>query len=164
MAFGLFKKNKKAEDVAIYAPTTGKVVALEDVPDPVFSQKMMGEGIAVEPVEGKIVAPCDGKIMQVAPTKHAVGILAADGAEILIHVGLDTVNLKGEGFEAHVKEDDTVSKGDVLLTFDLELIREKVPSTVTPIVITNSGQLEKEFLFTEEKEAVQGETVLIQGK
>src|SRR5699024_4500259 len=143
---------------------TGKVVPLEEVPDPVFSQKMMGEGIAVDPAEGKVYAPCNGEIMQVAPTKHAVGILAGDGAEILIHVGLDTVNLKGEGFESHVEAGDTVSKGDLLLTFDLELIREKVPSTVTPIVITNSTQLGKEFLFTKETEAVQGETVLIQGK
>lgn len=161
MVFNMFKKNKQT-DAKVYAPLSGKVVAIEDVPDPVFSQKMMGEGIAVEPVDGNVYAPCDGKIVQVAPTKHAVGILAKDGSEILIHVGLDTVNLKGEGFTAHVETDRDVAKGDLLLTFDLDKVREQVPSTVTPIVITNSAQTDKTYVFTEEKEAIHGETVLIE--
>jgi|SRR5699024_4827428 len=161
MVFNMFKKNKKS-GTTLYAPLTGKVVSIEDVPDPVFNQKMMGEGIAVEPVEGKVYAPCDGEIMQVAPTKHAIGILTATGEEILIHVGLDTVNLKGEGFTANVETGDTISKGDLLLSFDLEAIREKVPSTITPMVITNAAQLEKNYTFTTETEAKQGETVLVE--
>jgi len=160
MVFNLFKKNKGK----IYAPLNGTIQPLAEVPDPVFSGKMMGEGIAIEPSEGKVYAPADGEIIQVAPTNHAVGILTEDGTEVLIHVGLNTVNLKGEGFQMHTKMDQQVKKGDLLLEFDLDYIREHAPSIVTPIVITNSHNSNKTYDVTHEKVAVQGESVLIQVK
>src|SRR5690625_692457 len=121
----LFKKSSEQEKLEIYAPLNGKVVKLEDVPDPVFNQKMMGEGIAIMPSEGKVVSPVECKIVQVPESKHAVGIEAVDGTEILIHVGLETVALKGEGFTVNVAAGDKVSVGDQLMEFDLNYIDRK---------------------------------------
>ncbi|MFC0015337.1 PTS glucose transporter subunit IIA [Allobacillus sp. GCM10007490] len=118
-------------------PVTGRIIPITDVDDEVFSQKMMGDGFAIEPNDGKIVSPVDGTIVTVFPTKHAIGIESKEGYEVLIHVGLDTVNLNGEGFEQLVTEGDQVTQGDALLTADLQVIKEKAPSTVTPIVFTN---------------------------
>ncbi|MEH7380613.1 PTS glucose transporter subunit IIA [Bacillus sp. JJ1533] len=134
-------KDKKVEETLI-APATGKILALEEVPDPVFSQKMMGDGLAIEPSEGKIVSPVQGEIIQVFPTKHAIGIKTEIGLELLIHIGLETVNMKGEGFTAHVKEGDKVEVGTELVTFDLALVKENAASTITPIVITNFDAVE----------------------
>jgi len=124
-------------DHRFLAPMSGVILSLDDVPDQVFSGRMMGEGFAIEPSSGQVVAPVTGQITTFFPTKHAIGLLADDGREILIHVGLDTVNLKGEGFVAKVKEGDRVEAGDVLLDVDLNLIRDKVPSLITPIIWTN---------------------------
>jgi len=157
----LFKKSQEEKDLQIYAPLNGKIVPLEDVPDPVFNQKMMGEGIAITPNEGKVVCPVEGKIVQVPETKHAVGIEAKDGTEILIHIGLETVALKGEGFTMNVAMGDSVSVGDSLIDFDLDYIKEQASDIVTPIVITNSNDGDKSFVMTEEKEATAGETVLM---
>jgi len=143
--FGLGKDNKKEivkEEVA-FAPLSGKMISIEEVPDPVFSQKMMGDGIAIEPNEGVVVSPVEGEIIQLFHTKHAIGIRSKSGAEILIHIGLETVNMNGEGFEAHVKEGDKVNVGDKLITCDLDLIKEKAASTITPMVITNGDIIEK---------------------
>ncbi|MFS0781527.1 PTS glucose transporter subunit IIA [Bacillus sp. 1P06AnD] len=142
----LFGKNEETNNDVLAAPATGKLIPLEEVPDPVFSEKMMGDGIAVEPSEGVIVAPIDAEVLQVFPTKHAVGLKTSNNTEILIHIGLETVALKGEGFEAHVKEGDKVKKGDKLISFDLDIIREKAKSIVTPVIITNTdavGSIEK---------------------
>ena len=107
----LFGKKKQANKV-LYSMANGKSIAIEEVPDEVFSTKMMGDGIAVIPDEGKIYAPCDGKIsMVIDNTKHAVGIETDDGVELLIHVGLDTVDLMGEGFQTHVVIGDNVKVG-----------------------------------------------------
>ncbi|MCA1054538.1 PTS glucose transporter subunit IIA [Rossellomorea aquimaris] len=135
------KKEEAPKTVIASAPLTGTVKSLDEVPDPVFSQKMMGDGIAIEPTDGKVVSPVDGEIMQLFPTKHAVGIKAKNGAEILIHIGLETVSMNGEGFEAHVAEGAKVSKGDALITFDLELVKEKAKSTITPIILTNGDNM-----------------------
>lgn len=132
--FGL--KEKKREEV-LTAPLTGKVVNMEEVPDPVFSQRMMGDGVAIIPTQGKVVSPANGEIIQFFPTKHAIGLRSETGLEILIHVGLDTVNMNGEGFEGHVQVGDKVKAGDLLITCDLDLIKEKAKSIITPIVITN---------------------------
>ncbi|EGL83373.1 PTS system, glucose subfamily, IIA subunit [Caldalkalibacillus thermarum TA2.A1] len=137
-----FAKMRKPSEETLVAPLSGQVVQLEEVPDPTFSQKMMGDGIAIQPVEGKVVSPVDGEIVQVFHTKHAVGIRSGAGAEILIHIGLETVQMQGEGFEAHVKQGDKVKAGDLLITFDLDLVKEKAASTVTPMVITNGDQIE----------------------
>jgi sugar PTS system EIIA component len=137
--FGM--KEEAPKTVMAAAPSTGTVKSLEEVPDPVFSQKMMVDGIAIDPTDGKVVSPVDGEIMQLFPTKHAVGIKAKNGAEILIHIGLETVSMNGEGFEAHVSEGSKVSKGEALITFDLQLVKEKAKSTITPIILTNGDNM-----------------------
>ena len=124
-------------DHRFVAPMSGVLLSLDDVPDQVFSGRMMGEGFAIEPSAGQVVAPVSGQIATFFPTKHAIGIVADDGREWLIHVGLDTVNLKGDGFDAKVKEGDRVEAGDVLLDVDLSAIRDRVPSLITPIIWTN---------------------------
>ncbi|WP_174732971.1 PTS sugar transporter subunit IIA [Mesobacillus harenae] len=136
----LFGKQEENKTVQLVSPITGAILSLEEVPDPVFSQKMMGDGIAIRPNEGVAVSPVDGEIIQVFPTKHAIGIRANNGAEILLHIGLETVSLKGEAFETHVSEGDQVKSGDKLVTFDLGIISEKASSTITPIIITNTDQ------------------------
>ena len=140
----MFKKlfGNKETELSVASPLTGKKVALEEVPDPVFSQKMMGEGIAVEPEDGLVVSPVEGTVVQVFPTKHAVGLETKSGAEVLIHIGLETVAMEGEGFEAFVAKGDKVSVGDKLISFDLSLVKEKAKSTITPIIITNSDSFE----------------------
>ncbi|WP_243299936.1 PTS sugar transporter subunit IIA [Bacillus litorisediminis] len=136
-----FGKKEINRTITVKAPLTGKLVALEDVPDPVFSEKMMGDGIAIEPFDNQVVSPVDGEIIQVFPTKHAVGIKAENGLEILIHVGLETVSMNGEGFESHVQEGSKVKTGDPLLTVNFDLVREKAKSAVTPIILTNADQI-----------------------
>ncbi len=157
----MFNKLKKEQKAKLYAPVNGKVVSLEEVPDPVFSEKMMGEGIAITPTDEVIFAPFDGEIVQIPETKHAVGIKDKKGNEVLIHIGLDTVDLAGEGFTAKVKIGDSVSVGQPLIELDLEFLRENAKDLVTPIVITNSVNSGKEIQLTEEKEASAGETVLL---
>ncbi|OZU87707.1 PTS glucose transporter subunit IIA [Virgibacillus indicus] len=161
MAFNFFKKSKQSSKMEIIAPVNGEIVQLEEVPDPVFSEKMMGEGIAIMPTDGKFQSPVNGKVVQVPDTKHAVGIETEDGIEILMHIGLDTVELKGEGFKSLVKTGDQITVGQVLIEAELEYIREHAKSIVTPIVITNSMNSNKKYTMTEEKTGISGETVLI---
>ncbi|ANQ64269.1 PTS sugar transporter subunit IIA [Staphylococcus equorum] len=135
----LFGKGKEVnKDSVIYAPITGEYVKIEDIPDPVFAQKMMGEGFGVNPTEGEVVSPIDGKVDNVFPTKHAIGLKADNGLELLVHIGLDTVQLDGKGFEILVESGDAVSVGDPLLRFDLDYIKENAKSVISPIIITNS--------------------------
>ncbi|MBD1383294.1 glucose-specific PTS transporter subunit IIBC [Metabacillus arenae] len=127
------------------APLTGEIHSITEVPDQVFSGKMMGDGFAITPTEGTVVSPVNGKILNVFPTKHAIGMQSNNGREILIHFGIDTVNLKGEGFKAFVKEGDEVKQGQKLLEVDLDFVKDKAPSVMTPIVFTNlaEGELVK---------------------
>ncbi|ENH97626.1 PTS system glucose-specific transporter subunit IICBA [Gracilibacillus halophilus YIM-C55.5] len=127
-------------DLNFVSPIEGEVLPLEEVPDQVFSTKMMGDGFAINPVDGNIVSPVNGKIVNIFPTKHAIGILADNGAELLIHIGLDTVNLKGEGFTAKVEEGDEVKQGQLLMEVDLSYIEENAPSKITPVIFTNLGE------------------------
>ncbi|RXK19149.1 glucose-specific PTS transporter subunit IIBC [Macrococcus sp. DPC7161] len=125
----------------IYAPITGEVVDLTKVPDQVFSEKLMGDGVAIIPSIGQVVAPFDGVVKMDFPTKHALGLENEQGLEILIHFGLETVALNGEGFTLHVKPGDTIKKGDVLMDVDLDYIRKNAKSDITPIIFTNlNGQ------------------------
>ncbi|WP_285858033.1 PTS sugar transporter subunit IIA [Neobacillus cucumis] len=140
---GFFKKKTVESDPFILQPLEGQLIPIETVPDPVFSQKMMGDGFAVQPTKGTVVSPVDGKVISVFPTKHAVSLLDHNGREILIHVGMETVNLKGEGFTSFVKDGQTVKKGQKLLEVDFEFIKEKVPSIITPVVFTNLSDNEK---------------------
>ncbi|WP_096154838.1 PTS sugar transporter subunit IIA [Bacillus sp. FJAT-45066] len=158
--FGLKEETTQVKEEGIFAPLSGKVVELENVPDPTFSQKMMGDGLAIEPTEGKVVSPVDGVIVQFFHTKHAIGVKSRAGAEILIHVGLETVAMNGEGFKGHVKEGDKVKVGDLLITFDLALIKEKAASTITPIVITN-GEIIDQMEKKTTNDAIKGETEII---
>ncbi|MGL5295764.1 MAG: PTS sugar transporter subunit IIA [Culicoidibacterales bacterium] len=119
------------------AITDGEVVDLTEVPDPVFAQKMMGEGFGIKSTTGVFVAPCDGEITLVFPTKHAIGFKSERGDEILIHVGLDTVSLNGEGFEVFVAQGDKVKKGDKVSKADLAFIESKGLQTITPCVVSD---------------------------
>ncbi|GAB6257001.1 MULTISPECIES: PTS sugar transporter subunit IIA [Bacillaceae] len=141
----MFKKlfGKKESVEQLLAPINGQVINIEDVPDPVFSGKMMGDGIAILPEEGLVVSPIDAEVIQVFHTKHALGLRTKHGIELLIHIGLETVNLNGEGFEVHVAEGQNVKAGDKLVTFDIDFLKSKAPSIVTPIVITNGELVEK---------------------
>ncbi len=128
-------KNVKA--LTMRSPLVGKIINIADVPDATFAQKILGDGVAVEPTEGILYAPVDGEVAQLFHTNHALGIKAENGSEVLLHVGIDTVKMKGEGFKAYVKVGDSVKAGDKLIEFDLNLIREKAKSDITPFVITN---------------------------
>ena len=132
------KPSADTKEITIFAHMNGTAVKLEDVEDDVFSQKILGEGLAVEPSEGKLFAPCDGKIDGVFDTKHAVNMISDDGAEILMHIGIDTVKLEGKYFEAHVTDGQTVKKGDLLITFDMDKIREAGYKLTTPLMICNT--------------------------
>ncbi|WP_424514252.1 PTS sugar transporter subunit IIA [Psychrobacillus psychrotolerans] len=149
------KKNK----VQVFSPLSGQVIPLEQVPDPVFSQKMMGEGVAIMPTGGDVVAPIDGTVVLISKTKHAIGIRTKDDTEVLIHVGLETVTLKGEGFTVFVNEGDVVSTGQKLMTVDWDFIKDKVPSIITPVVITNSA--ERTVEYTDASASVAGDTLVM---
>jgi glucose PTS system EIICBA or EIICB component len=115
----------------------GEIISITEVPDAVFSEKMMGDGFAIKPIDGKVVSPVSGKIINVFPTKHAIGIMSEDSLEVLIHVGIDTVNLKGEGFNVKVSEGETIKAGQTLMEIDLDFISTHATSTTTPVVFTN---------------------------
>ncbi|WP_322923661.1 PTS glucose transporter subunit IIA [Paenibacillus campi] len=129
-----FKKDKTSPIEAV-APLTGKAVDLSDVPDPAFAEKLMGQGIAIEPQEGKVHAPFDGKIAQLFKTKHALLIEHSSGIQVLIHVGVDTVSLKGTGFTAHIATGDKVKQGQLLLEFDIEQIQAAGYPIITPFIV-----------------------------
>lgn len=136
---GLFGK-KKAEPCIVKAFEKGTVVAMKDVDDPTFAQEILGPGVAIEPTEGVLYAPVSGTVSLVADTFHACSITCGCGAEILMHLGIDTVELKGEGFEAHVKAGDKVSAGDKLITFDIDAIKGKGYKLTTPLIICNKDE------------------------
>lgn len=127
------------KELTIYAPVAGKVIDITEVSDPVFAQKVMGDGVAIEPEENQIVAPFDGTVRMLAETRHAIALSKRD-FEVLIHVGLDTVALNGEGFTSHVAIGDFVKKGTVLLSFDSKYIKGKGKSLITPVVIMNTPE------------------------
>ena len=125
----------------VYSVADGEVIALEQVKDPVFSQKMMGDGFAVEPANGNIVSPVSGTVSSIFPTKHALGLVTEAGLEVLVHIGLDTVSLEGKPFTVHVTEGQKVVAGDLLVTADLDAIREAGRETSTIVVFTNADAI-----------------------
>ena len=151
--------NNEELEVSLSAPVSGKLVKLEDVPDPVFSGGMMGYGVAIEPSHSTINSPVEGKVTMIAPTKHAIGIDTLDGAEILIHIGLETVELKGEGFEVQVSEGDSIKIGTPLVKFDKEAIVEKGYNTITPVIVTNSAEF-SEIMPADATDVEEGQTIL----
>ncbi|WHY86723.1 glucose-specific PTS transporter subunit IIBC [Neobacillus novalis] len=136
------QSGRKTDDVFV-APLKGEIKPITEVPDQIFAGKMMGDGFAIVPAEGMVVSPVDGKIVNLFPTKHAIGILSDNGREILIHVGIDTVYLKGQGFETLVSENDRIEKGQPLLKVDLDYVKANATSAITPIVFTNLAEGEK---------------------
>lgn len=154
-----FGKGKEVAEEVFVAPLQGQLVPLSEVPDPVFAEKMMGEGVAIVPVEGRVVSPVVGEVVVVFPTKHAVGIRTASQLEVLIHIGLETVQMQGEGFTSYVQVGDRVSVGQPLIDFSLELVREKAKSIVTPIIITNSEKVQA-FHAEEPQEIKIGQSVI----
>lgn len=131
---------KKNNGIMISAPVKGKAVALSEVSDPTFGEEILGKGIAVIPADGRIYAPADGEITLLFDTRHAVSITTEEGVEILVHIGLDTVALKGEHFTSHVVTGDKVKKGDLLITADLEAIKAAGYDVITPVVICNTDE------------------------
>lgn len=129
----------------VHAPLTGEVTPLSEVPDQVFSEKMMGDGIAIKPSQGDVRAPFNGKVQMIFPTKHAIGLVSDSGLELLIHIGLDTVKLNGEGFTLHVEEGQEVKQGDLLINFDLDYIRKHAKSDITPIIVTQGNITNLDF-------------------
>ncbi len=129
--------SSNTKTVLVAAPLTGEAVSLERVNDPTFAEGILGKGIAIQPSEGRVVSPVNGTIATIFETGHAMGLVSEDGAEILIHVGLDTVNLKGKHFHVKMKSGDTVKVGDCILEFDLEAIKAEGYDVITPVIISN---------------------------
>ncbi|MFT5872676.1 MAG: PTS system glucose-specific IIA component [Clostridium sp.] len=140
--FGLFKKSKEEKSMVLKSPVVGRCFDISEIPDEVFSTKMLGDGIGFESTEGVLYAPIDGEILQVFPTKHAMILKSKEGIEILLHIGIDTVEMKGEGFEAHVQKGQQVKAGDKLLTFDNDLIKAKAKTNLSVLVLTENEIME----------------------
>ena len=144
----------------LVSPVTGTIVPLSEVKDEVFSSGALGKGIAINPTVGELYAPATGEITTVFPTGHAIGMTTIDGVEILIHIGMDTVELEGKGFDIKAKQGDRVNKGDLLGYFDIDYIKEAGKPVVTPIVVTNSDQF-LDILTLNQQDVVSGEELLI---
>ena len=133
----------KGKQIEMVAPITGQAIDITKVSDVVFAEKMVGDGIAIEPTDGLVLAPCAGKVVQIFPTNHAIGIETKQGFDILIHLGIDTVELDGVGFERLIEEGATVDVGTPLLRMDLDKVRELGKDTVTPVIITTMDKIDK---------------------
>lgn len=145
--FGKFKKmfggNNEVEELIIAAPVAGKAVPVEQVNDPTFSEGLLGRGIAILPQSNRVVSPVNGTISLMFDTGHAATILSDDGIEVLVHIGLDTISLKGKHYTKHAKTGDKVAVGDLLMEFDREAITVDGFDTITPVVVTNPDDFEE---------------------
>lgn len=146
--------------VTLLSPLNGQVKELSQASDPVFASGVMGQGVLFEPSEGVLVAPVDGQVTVLFPTHHAIGITTANGAELLMHIGMDTVSLEGKGFEAHVKQGQSVKAGDKLISFDLAVIKEAGLVAETPLIVTNQTDFSVEVLVHPPLETKQGEEIV----
>ncbi len=152
-------KENKSVEVQIYAPLSGEIVNIEDVPDVVFSEKIVGDGIAIRPNGNKIVAPIDGVIGKIFETNHAFSMESKEGVELFVHFGIDTVELKGEGFTRVAAEGQSVKRGDTVIEFDLALLESKAKSVLTPVVISNMDEIAS--IEKKSGEAIAAETVVL---
>lgn len=143
----------------ILSPANGDIIPLSSIQDEVFSSEAMGKGVAIHPNEGRMYAPANGLVTTLFKTKHAIGIKTDNGAEVLIHIGMDTVQLDGEFFEAHIEQGDKVKAGDLLVEFDINKIEEAGYSVTTPIVITNTNEYDR--VETVSDDTITKEDVLI---
>lgn len=142
----------------IYAPGIGQIIPLSEVPDQVFAGKMMGDGVGFIPEKGEIVAPFDGTVKTIFPTKHAIGLESESGVEVLIHIGIDTVKLNGEGFESLINVDEKVTQGQPLMKVNLAYLKAHAPSIVTPMIITNLEN--KELVIEDVQDADPGKLIM----
>ncbi|QDJ12948.1 PTS glucose transporter subunit IIA [Mergibacter septicus] len=152
-------KDSKSVEVEIFAPLTGEIVNIEDVPDVVFSEKIVGDGIAIRPTGDEIVAPVDGVIGKIFETNHAFSMESDDGIELFVHFGIDTVELKGEGFQRIAQEGQKVKKGETIIKLDLSLLESKAKSILTPVVVSNMDEIS--HMDKKTGETVAGETVVL---
>lgn len=150
---------KRDSEILLGAPMSGKCVSLSKVPDATFADEILGKGIAVIPIEGKVYAPADGVVSTLFPTGHAVAITTDEGVEILIHVGLETVSLEGKPFTLHTEVDARVKKGDLLIEADLKAIEEAGLNLITPVVICNTDEFQKIEGMTD-KDVVPGDEIM----
>ena len=159
MKMGLFDKlfAKKLDEIG--APVAGQAVASSEVNDPTFAEEMLGRGMAIKPAAGRVVAPCDATVDMMFETGHAVSLTTAFGAELLIHVGIDTVNLQGKHYTVHCKQGDQVKKGQLLIEFDKDAIAAEGYDTITPVVICNSDDF-KTFETETGKLVAEGDVVI----
>lgn len=154
------KKEKLHSRMIVFSPIEGEAIPLKDVKDEAFSQEAMGKGMAIKPSKGRVVAPFDGSVETVFRTKHSIGLKSVEGIEILIHIGIDTVKLKGQHFNVVVQEGDTVKHGQLLIEFNMEAIQKAGYDTTTPVIVTNSGNY-LEILGHEQSGKIGAETPLI---
>ncbi|OCG26768.1 PTS beta-glucoside transporter subunit IIABC [Gilliamella sp. HK2] len=151
---------KQADTVTVSSPLTGKLIDLKEVNDPTFASELMGKGIAIIPTVGQAVAPDDGEVVSLFRTKHAIGFQTNSGAEILIHIGIDTVKLDGQHFQAHIEAGSKVKKGDLLVSFDIEAIKQAGFEVTTPIIITNSDSYQDIQRIFKQENIQSGEALL----
>ncbi len=154
---GLFSVSKNEVICSLYAPVNGKAVPQSEIPDEVFSAGMLGEGIGIVPSDGSFVSPVKGTVVDITPTLHAYSLLSDDGAEILLHIGIDTVELKGRGFENLVSVGDRIDVGTPLANVDLNIIKKEGYSTTTALIIINSDAVSQITTFLGESKAGKNE-------
>ncbi|WP_077622531.1 beta-glucoside-specific PTS transporter subunit IIABC [Sediminibacillus massiliensis] len=154
---------KNVQDEEVLSPVSGEIVSLTNVPDQVFASEAMGKGIGINPTEGRVTSPVTGVISTIFETKHAIGITSDKGTEILIHIGVDTVQLNGKHFAAHVKQGDKVNAGDLLVEFDIENIEKEGYSVVTPVIVTNSKDYE-EIVMTQDQNVKKQDVLIVTKK
>ena len=159
--FGFFKKKKQNESLNFVTPVNGKVIELSEVPDPVFAQKMAGDGVAIDTTGDIIVAPCDGELSLIFKTKHAFAMTLDNGIEILVHIGIETVSLKGEGFKQLIEQGTKVKAGTPIIKIDRNFIKSKGLSLITPVLITNPDTV-KSLDTKINTDAVAGETIIME--
>ncbi|MCR5403652.1 MAG: PTS glucose transporter subunit IIA [Butyrivibrio sp.] len=137
---GLFGKLFSGNKIEIGSPVNGEIVHITDVKDPTFSEEMIGKGVAIIPSDGKYYSPADGKLVALFPTGHAYAINTDSGAELLVHIGIDTVELNGEYFTVHARQGDTVKKGDLIVEVDLEEVKKAGYDVITPLIVSNHAK------------------------
>lgn len=158
MALFDFLKKGNNKTVELYNPVDGEVIPMEEVSDPVFAQKMMGDGFGVQPSNGQIYSPVAGKVASVFPTKHALGLELDNGIEVLVHIGVDTVELEGGPFEIHVSEGDNVDSDTLLATVDFDAVKEAGKEDTVIIVFTNMDVVE-DFSLSKQGQSTHGEAI-----
>lgn len=153
-----------SKKIMLYSPLPGRLLPLEEVPDQSFSKKMLGDGFAIDPTAGTICSPVDGRVSMVLSAGHAVTVLSEEGAEVMVHFGIDTVNLSGAGFKALVEVGDLVKVGDPLLHANLAVLRERKAVLVTPVIVTNSEEFEMDWVAEVGAMAVSQDVMTLQKK